>query len=295
MWRVLASLVLTYSTNPQQQAARVLFGWGTILEQFNQFRKAMPLLREAVELLTPPEGREEADMYLSSIAMLGKVEQELGLLEEAEALLLKGVAFRGAGLALGKASCRMHLAEVLLAMGWLDEALQYARDGEQEMLKVKHYDDQPPIQKEVLATLADINEAMGNDEEAFLYQERAFELVFQQEAKKGFPVLPFEDGSRFHRRLAKKMMREGRARDAEEALNPERGLGMYVEELKKGGLMHSKRQMLEDELRVLVDVWSALGKHEEAGRLTASLDEDGAIIAVYKRGILDELVVELWT
>lgn len=289
MWRVLASLVLTYSTNPQQQAARVLFGWGTILEQFNQFHKAIPLLREAVELLTPPEGREEADMYLSSIAMLGKVEQELGLLEEAEDLLLKGVAFRGAGLALGKASFRM------LAMGWLDEALQYARDGEQEMLKVKHYDDQPPIQKEVLATLADINEAMGNDEEAFLYQERAFELVFQQEAKKGFPVLPFEDGSRFHRRLAKKMMREGRARDAEEALNPERGLGMYVEELKKGRLMHSKRHMLEFELRVLVDVWSALGKHEEAGRLTASLDEDGAIIAVYKRGILDELVVELWT
>lgn len=85
-------------------------------------------------------------MFLNSLVMVGKVEQELELLEEAEALLLKGVAFRG-GDSLGKATCRTHLAEMPLEIKRLEEAMRYARDAQQEMLRVKASDDTPNVQK----------------------------------------------------------------------------------------------------------------------------------------------------
>lgn len=201
-------------------------------------------------------------------ALLGKLWHDIGCLQEA------GRAFRDTlPLAQGvilKATLHAYLSLVYAAMRRRDDALQQARAAEALVERGRPLEVE--AQPAVLNVLANMCDKLGQEEEVCTYFDRTLAL---KRASHG--DLPLPDVRRVQRRRAQRLLREGRAQEAEAALEPLALLREYFMRIESCLLTVIDNNEYLRSLRVLAEAYGRQGKGEEAARVTADVDETEAI------------------
>ena len=263
------------------QLATVLLSWSTFFAKANDHRRSMPMLREAIDVLTPPTTRDEQEMLANCMATLGNVFQDMGWLAEARANLLESLAV-GCNARPMRTMVLIELAKVQVQMGRLVEALESARAIEQALgrggIPVRY-------RAHTLLARADVFEAVGQEEKC---QRIATALAGEVKADGSV-----DSDSRYRTRMAKELLREGRVAAAEMALELKLSLGVYEGLLRMGLLPGHGMNLTVKLLRVGVDILRAIDWDERAALLEADLDETDAIIKCYNETAVDEVMAEL--
>lgn len=155
-------------------------------------------------------------------------------------------------------------------MGRRDDALQQARAAEALVERGRPLEVE--AQPTVLNVLANMCDKLGQEEEACTYFDRALAL---KRARRG--DLPLPDVRREQRRRAQRLLREGRAQEAEAALGPLALLREYFMRIESCLLAVIGTNKYLRSLRMLAEAYGPQGKGEEAARVTADVDETEAI------------------
>ena len=126
-------------------------------------------------------------------------------------MLLQCIAFRDNAVETFIAA-RIEMVKLYLSVGHLEDAMKYAQEAEQKMLgplRLEMPENEYHWKGWVQTLVADVFEAMGKEEEASQHQKRAYEL--HSLAPRGVPYL---DDRIYRRRLAKRLLREGKLVEA---------------------------------------------------------------------------------
>jgi tetratricopeptide (TPR) repeat protein len=247
--------------------------------------RAAPILKQAKELLTPPGDAEEVQGLANCATALGHVLVEMEWLEEAasgyrEAMALKpGIATH--------VNALVGLARANVKMGRLEEAREQAQAAEAMAEKFRHHLD-VNSQATVLRVSADVCEALGEEEKGWALHERANTLTRSHGGRLTNQDLRREEGRR-----AQRLLRDGRVKEAEAALEPRQLPLEYARRMEQGLLMTTGMDLYIQNMRLLAEIYGRQGQQHEAARITADVGETEAIVEASKKATLAELLVEL--